>query len=383
MDLLGNIIINTFSIVVLAVIGFYSHRHSIKRAVDDKLYMSILLITALMLVICIFGRLDGTGHAYYHSLNAAANFILFFTGPVVPCLWLTYVLHKIFQDREKTRRLLYVSAVYCGIYAAMLAISVPYGWFYYIDADNYYHKGPYFIAVIIIAVAPILIAMLSVIKNRKMIEGQHYRSFLIFPLPPMICIVLHTMLSGFFLVWNGVVLALLIIFLSVQDNNIYTDFLTEIYNRKKLEGYLEEKICKSTGSTNTFAAILLDLDNFKSINDIYGHGAGDEALRVSAKLLKDSLRYGDLVARFGGDEFFCVLEIRTMKELEDVAQRIKEQFQRFNESNKHSYQISFSMGYDLYDCRRQMGADEFEKHIDDLLYKDKCIQRQIRSIQAY
>ena len=72
-----------------------------------------------------------------------------------------------------------------------------------------------------------------------------------------------------------------------------------------------------------------------------------------------------------------------MKELEDVAQRIKEQFQRFNESNKHSYQISFSMGYDLYDCRRQMGADEFEKHIDDLLYKDKCIQRQIRSIQAY
>lgn len=207
MDLLGNIIINTFSIVVLTVIGFYSHRHNdknTKNTIAYKLYMSILLMTGFMLVIGIFGRLDGTEHAYYHLFNSAANFILFFTSPVVPCLWLTYVLHRIFHDREKTRRLLYVSAVYCGIYAAMLAISVPNGWFYYIDADNYYHKGPYFVAVIIIAVAPILIAMLSVIKNRKMIEGQHYRSFdFSTTADDMYCFAYHVFGIFFGVEWGG------------------------------------------------------------------------------------------------------------------------------------------------------------------------------------
>jgi diguanylate cyclase (GGDEF)-like protein len=98
------------------------------------------------------------------------------------------------------------------------------------------------------------------------------------------------------------------------------DHLTGLYNRRVFEAMLEVEARKRTAKP--FSLMLIDLDNFKAINDTYGHGAGDEVLVNVADLLRQNFRKADVPARYGGDEF-CVLLPETSL---DAALRVAERF---------------------------------------------------------
>ena len=134
--------------------------------------------------------------------------------------------------------------------------------------------------------------------------------------------------------------------------------------------YLKTKVDLSS-KKKTFSAIMIDLNDFKSINDIYGHGVGDDALRTSADLLKDCIRSKDFIARIGGDEFFIILDIDYRNRLEKIINRIKNSFLDFNKQGDKPYELSASMGYDVYEYDLGMGVEEFKIHLDHLMYEDK------------
>ena len=101
------------------------------------------------------------------------------------------------------------------------------------------------------------------------------------------------------------------------------DPLTGLYNRDALDNILKAEIMKAKLSKKVLSVIFLDLDNFKAINDSYGHQYGDEVLRKVGEILRSSVRKGDIVARYGGDEFVILLHSKTELEPEKVAERIK------------------------------------------------------------
>ena len=107
------------------------------------------------------------------------------------------------------------------------------------------------------------------------------------------------------------------------------------------------------------------------INDNFGHDVGDEALKNTMEMLKKSVREGDFIARAGGDEFIVILDIHDYEMLEQAVARIQAEFERFNEESNEPYHISFSIGYDVYDVKSNMKPDDFLKHIDLLMYRDK------------
>lgn len=86
-----------------------------------------------------------------------------------------------------------------------------------------------------------------------------------------------------------------------------TDFLTRLPNRAVLDGRLAEEVSRARRHHRRFSLAIVDLDRFKQYNDLYGHPAGDAALRGLAEVLRDSVRESDLVARFGGEEFAVLL----------------------------------------------------------------------------
>jgi diguanylate cyclase (GGDEF)-like protein len=180
---------------------------------------------------------------------------------------------------------------------------------------------------------------------------------------------------GISLVLNCVVLSIFIVFLNIQNHSMNTDYLTGVNNRKNLEAFLKKKVEASMGD-KTFSAILIDLNNFKSINDTFGHDMGDNALQTSSKLLASCLRSNDFVARFGGDEFYIVLDISDKKDLEALVCRIKKCFENYNKSLDQPYKLGLSMGYAVYDCHSHMSVEDFQKHIDILMYKDKQRNKQ-------
>ena len=86
-----------------------------------------------------------------------------------------------------------------------------------------------------------------------------------------------------------------------------TDALTGLYNRHKLDEVLATEFERARRYKRPLSIIMLDMDGLKTINDTYGHPAGDVALKIVADAIRKTTRRGDLPARFGGDEFIVLL----------------------------------------------------------------------------
>ncbi len=104
-----------------------------------------------------------------------------------------------------------------------------------------------------------------------------------------------------------------------------TDFLTKLFNRRyMIERVEEERLFNRANSNVVFIILMMDIDHFKSVNDMYGHKAGDEVLKSVADTISNNVRKVDLVSRWGGEEMLVVLVDSSMEEGLSIAERIRE-----------------------------------------------------------
>lgn len=149
------------------------------------------------------------------------------------------------------------------------------------------------------------------------------------------------------------------------------DALTNIPNRYSLTQTLKRAVAKAKRGKKS-AFLFIDLDNFKLINDTLGHATGDELLVCMAKTLRNNLREGDLLARFGGDEFCVLLEGANYEEAEIVAEKLRravDQKEMYLEKHKCCLNLSISIGVVMVD-----GALDTQKvlsYADNALYRAK------------
>lgn len=376
MNLLSNIIIDVYSIGIVIIIYIFSRKQNDDDTLQNKLYKGVLKITILMLMVDILSRFDGRPDTIYPILNQVGNFTIFLLGPVISSLWLLYVHDQIFKEEEKTKRLLLPIFIVNGLNIIFLLITQVNGWYYSIDADNIYRRGPMFYLAAFYTDIFMIAAFILTLKNRDKINRKQLFSLLFFAVPPFIGTILQIVFYGISIVLNGIVFSILIVSFNIQNTNMYTDYLTGVYNRKKLESSLKQKISTSSPA-KTFSAIMVDLDNFKLINDTYGHDVGDNALQVCTTLLRNSLRSNDMIARFGGDEFFAILDISEQDKLEEIAGRIRMSIDNYNRTSGKPYKIGFSMGYAVYDSASNLNAEDFQKLLDTLMYENKVFNKGV------
>jgi diguanylate cyclase (GGDEF)-like protein len=330
----------------------------------------------LMLVMDICSRFDGNPNSIYPFINHLGNFLIFLLNTILPSLWLLYVHDQIFNEEEKTKQLFYPLIVINVINAFLAVMTQFFGWFYYIDSDNIYHRGPFFLLSASIIFVFMLVAFILTIVNHNKLKKKQYYALIFFGVPPTSCIILQVAFYGISIILNSIVLSILILFLNLQNHNIYMDHLTGVNNRKKLDIYLNKKISAST-EHKTFSSIMIDLDKFKYINDTFGHDEGDKALQIFAELLQSCVAPNDFIARLGGDEFCIVLDVYDSFALEEVVYRINSCIKKYNESSDRPYEIDFSMGYALYDYHSSMKVEEFKKQIDILMYENKQKNKEL------
>ena len=102
-----------------------------------------------------------------------------------------------------------------------------------------------------------------------------------------------------------------------------TDALTGIHNRRYFMQRLEEEVVRSLRQDIPVSCLFIDIDHFKSFNDLYGHSVGDEVLRYVANIIKQQMRLSDVLARYGGEEFAVILTNTDAKLAEEVAERVR------------------------------------------------------------
>ena len=112
------------------------------------------------------------------------------------------------------------------------------------------------------------------------------------------------------------------------------------------------------------------MNGFKSINDLYSHEEGDNALITVAKILKDVISSNGSIIRFAGDEFVIIIKTSSEDELLSYKNKILESFERFNNTAGKPYALSAAIGTALYDFSKGDVSD-FLNNIDSLMYIDK------------
>ena len=125
--------------------------------------------------------------------------------------------------------------------------------------------------------------------------------------------------------------------LEVYRDDAERDYLTGIYNRRFTMQLMEREILRSQRSAAPLAVILLDIDNFKAFNDMYGHLAGDVVLREVARLLRETARTSDVVGRFGGEEFLIVLPETPIENAYVFAERLRNVVEEYGQNKLTQY----------------------------------------------
>jgi len=361
--------IMSFIILILIYINAYNRLEQI--FVQYKLFI-VLVQTNMILIIVdilswIFNGLPGSLNMIY---NQGFCLLLYVIEPIGPILWILYTNFQVFHDENRIRKNINIFILLFSINAVAAIISLHTGWFFSVDTENIYHRGEFYWIHATFCYALLSYSLFFIIEKRRMIEKRYYYSLLLFYLPQAIGTSIQILYYGVSYCWSGMMLSLLIIYFNIQDRGLNTDYLTGVYNRRQLDSYLKVKIQNSTEG-KTFSAILIDLNKFKQINDQFGHDVGDEALKDVVAIIKKSLHRNDLMARFGGDEFFVILENDNLQLLEQTVKEILKNIQRFNMESNKLYKLGLSMGYDIYDYKLKMGPDDFFTHIDILMYNNK------------
>ncbi len=156
------------------------------------------------------------------------------------------------------------------------------------------------------------------------------------------------------------------------EKMVITDDLTRLYNHKYFVRRLEEEFKRAKRYHGSLSCMMIDLDNFKRINDTYGHQAGDKVLRDVARVLKTCVRETDIIARYGGEEFSAILPSSIREDAMRLAERIRSSVRDFRfDSIKEGEMITVSIGVATYPHPDITEIDNLIRKADNALYKAK------------
>jgi len=159
------------------------------------------------------------------------------------------------------------------------------------------------------------------------------------------------------------------------------DHLTGIACRRHAENILEGRLSELANHSLPFGLIMIDIDNFKSINDSYGHQAGDRVLKMVAKSLSHNCRMNDLTARWGGDEFAVITGHITEEELKATCDRLRNVIRSsFLHIGTAVVRTTVSIGAAI--AAGEITREQLVQQVDELLYESKQAGRDYVSIAA-
>jgi diguanylate cyclase (GGDEF)-like protein len=153
---------------------------------------------------------------------------------------------------------------------------------------------------------------------------------------------------------------------------ITIDGMTQLNNYKSFCEILNSEISRASRYNKSLSLIFADIDHFKSVNDNYGHQAGDHALKVVAGSLKNELRESDHIARYGGEEFVMILPETNTGDALKVSERLREKIKNTKMSyDGNPIKITMSFGVATLQANQRISTDKFIKMADEALYSAK------------
>ena len=338
---------------------------------DEKAYNFMLIVTFIATINeTLSFIIDARPGFIFHILQYISNTISSASSGIIGycwCLFVEYHIHRNFERIKKKSRILAIPLIIATILIIINLLGT--GIIFDISKENVYTRGPMnFILYIFVFV--------YYIESIYTVHKAKYDSILVefFPIYYFIipCMI-GTMIQGFFFgvstIWLCVAIAFIIVYIEIQISISFIDNLSGLYNRKYMNHYLNKL---QNDKPKHVYGFLMDINDFKAINDTYGHLKGDYALIQFGKILQHSIDKDSVAIRMGGDEFVIFAELKSDEEALALKKQIKYNVRQFNLKSKEPFHLSFSIGIAKYNGKN---IDAFLSAMDDSMYEAKNMHR--------
>lgn len=348
----------------------YRIRISQTNQFDEKAY-NFMLIVAFIATIneTLSFIIDAHPGFIFHILQYISNTISSASSGIIGycwCLFVEYHIHRNFKRIKKKSRILAVPLIIATILIFINLLGT--GIIFDISKENVYTRGPMNFILYIFVFVYYIESIYTVQKAKNDSILVEFFPIYFFIIPCMI----GTMIQGFFFgistIWLCVAISFILVYIEIQISISFIDDLSGLYNRKYMNHYLNKL---QNNKAKHVYGFLMDINDFKTINDIYGHLKGDQAIIQFGKILQHSIDKDSVAIRMGGDEFVIFAILKSNEEALALKKRIEQNVRQFNIHSKEPFHLSFSIGIAKYNGN----IDTFLSAMDDSMYEAKNMHR--------
>lgn len=369
--------INLICIAVLLLILFRGIRYNREASVQTKIIRCIVLAACVLCVSDVAAAwVRGADFAGADICVHLANMIYLLSGVIIAFEWIIYVLYETGHMKKRWDRVHVLCAVPLILFMVLLVSNPFTGLLFTVTEDNLYQRGPAVAVHSILCFFYVLVGTAVTVAALRREESRLRRAelkpLLYFAVPAITGGLIQVFCYGITIFQAGVTVAVLLLFETKQKSVIHTDSLTKMNNRRALEEYIEGMTRTSEPKSITF--IMMDVNNFKMINDTLGHLAGDEVLREVSGVIKHAcgvIRHRIFVCRYGGDEFLLAGTGISDEELSYLTDRIRRETGKLVSESYAEIDMSVSIGVSSGVCRDYEDAIRLISEADSRMYENK------------
>lgn len=367
MDANLSISVFTANIISLLLLGtlYFGNKQRMGSDKDMQIVLRMMGITAISNISdCCVYYLNGDSGTFSEIILLLSGSWLFLGNVLIGYTWTQFITTHLSIPFSDTRRKIYRGS---GLIACILLIINIFYPLVFSSQNGVYRRGPAYSVFLILAILYILDSLYLYDRCRKKAGTLKLFPVQVFLIPVIIGVIVQAFCIEIAITWTSIAVAIAGVMTALKNEMIFLDRLTGLYNRVYLE-FLQNQACKKKGVW--VSGIMIDLNDFKQINDNYGHAEGDEALILAADLLRESFGEYGVVTRYAGDEFVVMLNTTDEAFIQKLIECAKENFEKENKKNNKPYRLSASMGYAVSNLSVET-IDVFMNRIDKQMYQDK------------
>lgn len=357
-----------YAMLLLVIVFGFTIKSTTKRSRSYKIFLMMILSNMALLVIealtWLFGEGTSPGMRIGNLLFTTANFA--FT--IIPVLLVfMYFDARILTNEKSIRRrnLVYLSVAV--VFFIVAVVNIKGGFLFTISSTNEYLRNDGMRTMSFMGILVLGIYLVTIYKRLKSVEGRLVALILLFSVVPVTGVILQVYFYGVPAIYSFYTLLILFTYMLIEREDAMKDTLTNLMTR----GQFEQRLRYMLRRKHAFTIIMVDMDNFKGINDTYGHDEGDQTLIIVARILECETKRVDFVCRYGGDEFMILIESSDRDVGALVEARIYHALEVFNKKKVKPYRIDISYGI-LYVGNDQSQSEiEILTEVDRLMYVNK------------
>ena len=279
--------------------------------------------------------------------------------------WVRFLSFYLNGGMPRRSRIMLNTVVGVGI--AFLVINLFTPIVFTIDDNNLYSRTNLYVFYLIVDYMLVINSLVTYFKSKAKGGILKFFPIWVYIVPILVGGVVQSLYYGISVIPTSIAVSIAGILASLQNEMIYHDQLTGLFNRSYLLYLLEKNV--ATPKFN-ITGIMIDLNGFKHINDEFGHAVGDDALVMSARILQSAVGNAGCVIRYAGDEFIILLNTQNRESVEKCIAKIRESFDKFNNAGVKPYSLFVSIGRHKFDMKNE-SVDTFINVIDARMYEDK------------